>query len=163
MLLHGDEIGRSQGGNNNAYCQDNETSWLDWSRADRGLSGYVRHLLAIRRRFPVLRSERFPGAQEIAWWHPEGRELTAEERRDAGQRALALFLPSRGSEGDLLLLANGSDAKVGFRLPPRREWESPRWIELLDTSHGRAGEAAPDDRPRLELEPFTLRLYALEG
>ncbi|MFX4493788.1 DUF3459 domain-containing protein, partial [Acinetobacter baumannii] len=82
-----DEFGRSQQGNNNAYCQDNETSWVDWSRPDQDLTAFVRRLLALRRRHPVLRRPVFlhgrnrsaDGVKDITWYTPQGTEKTSEQ------------------------------------------------------------------------------------
>ena len=82
MLLAGDEIGRTQSGNNNAYCQDNPTTWLDWSHADSDLLAFSTGLIALRQRFPQLRARawlsgqaREDGQRDIVWWHPDAREM----------------------------------------------------------------------------------------
>ena len=93
MLAAGDEFGRTQKGNNNAYCQDNETSWLDWDAADHGFMEFVRHVLKLRAQFPVFRRPRFfdgdlidgTGAKDIAWLTPEGRELVESRLGSAGR------------------------------------------------------------------------------
>ena len=104
LLLGGDELGRTQGGNNNAYCQDNETSWVDWEAADDELRGYVRRLLALRRAHPVFRRQRFlTGAEaaELGWYSSAGAELTDEQWADPTMHAIAVYLdgcrrPRRG-------------------------------------------------------------------
>src|SRR3546814_17803561 len=92
MILSGDEIGRTQRGNNNAYCQDNEINWIDWglSEAGRRLFDFTARLTALRRRHPALRRDRFlfgiersaDGVQDIAWYAPDGTEKTEERWRD---------------------------------------------------------------------------------
>src|SRR5215213_5390875 len=85
MILGGDEIGRTQQGNNNAYCQDNEISWYDWENADLGLLEFTRWLVAFRREHPVFRRRHFfhgqaiRGLEDIAWLSPDGREMTDED------------------------------------------------------------------------------------
>ena len=81
MLLGGDELGRTQGGNNNAYCQDNEISWVDWSAVDTGLLAFIRGLVALRRAHPVLRRHRYltgVEAAELGWFTPAGTPMTED-------------------------------------------------------------------------------------
>jgi isoamylase len=132
MLLAGDEFGRTQGGNNNAYCQDNEVSWLDWrqaaSPAGAALIAYVTRLAAIRRQHPVLRSTLFlhgnvhpaPGIADIAWFDDRASSISAEAWNDLDQRTLVLRRVMRGAEGKvaiLTLLLNPTDKCQDFRLP----------------------------------------------
>jgi glycogen operon protein len=100
MLLGGDELGRTQAGNNNAYCQDNELSWLDWEGAVPGLAAWVGHLTALRRRHPVLRRRRWPdgharpgtGAIDLSWFGPDGLPLDTEEWwAEGGQVLVACY------------------------------------------------------------------------
>jgi isoamylase len=128
MLLAGDELGRTQGGNNNAYCQDNPTSWLDWDAADTALIGYTRRLLAFRRDHPVLRKDRFladPGYD--VWFTPAGRPMTGPDWQ-AGRQSVAIYVDGshapemepRGRpllDGDVLILVNGSPEPVPFTIP----------------------------------------------
>jgi glycogen operon protein len=133
MLLAGDEFGRTQGGNNNAYCQDNEVSWLDWRAASapsgRALTDYVARLIALRRTHPVLRHPRFlhgaehpaPGIADIAWFDQTGATIPAEAWNDVEQRTLILRRAMRISEGTvtiLTLLLNPEATPQDFRLPP---------------------------------------------
>lgn len=137
MLLGGDELNRSQGGNNNTYCQDNEISWLDWSGLDDGTSRpmveFVAALAAVRRRYPSLRSAVFrhgvdiihPGIPDTAWFDEEGRELTGQAWTDPA--AGLLMLRRATNEQDrpdvTLLLLNGSEDDRPFTLPePALEW-----------------------------------------
>ena len=144
LLLGGDELGRTQGGNNNAYCQDNETSWVDWKAADDELRGYVRRLLALRRAHPVFRRQRFlTGAEaaELGWYSSAGKELTDEQWADPTMHAIAVYLdgsdaPDEATDGtpllddDFLILVNGWREPVTFTLPEVREPAQTWFVEL---------------------------------
>ena len=138
MLLAGDEFGQTQNGNNNAYCQDNETTWLDWSRLDRepnrALFEFVQKLMAVRKQHPVLRSRNFldghreivPGLSEIAWFDVHGNAMADETWRDETNRTLVLRRASRhGDDVDvLLLLLNANADDIEFVLPkPDYDWK----------------------------------------
>ena len=93
MLLGGDEIGRTQGGNNNAYCQDNAISWFDWDHEDGALLAFAQRLIAFRRAHPVFRRRHFfhgeslgADAPDIAWFRPDGSQMKAETGRPASGR-----------------------------------------------------------------------------
>ncbi|MET0862895.1 MAG: glycogen debranching protein GlgX [Nakamurella sp.] len=119
LLLGGDEVGRTQQGNNNAYCQDSEIAWWDWSSIDTGLRDFTANLIALRRRHPVLRRRSFathPAA--IRWFTPSGDVMTATDWSDSGAKSIAMVLsgseqPDIGDDGaplvddDLALLING--------------------------------------------------------
>jgi isoamylase len=155
MLLAGDELGRTQGGNNNAYCQDNPTSWLDWDTADVGLIGYTRRLLALRRAHPAMRRDRFladPGYQ--VWFTPAGRPMT-EADWQTGRQSVAIYVDGRHApdldahgqpllDADLLTLINGSPQSVRFTLPevaPRAAWHEE--LDSYDLGGPAADPAAP--------------------
>jgi isoamylase len=145
MLLGGDELGRTQGGNNNAYCQDNEISWFDWSAPDERLTGFTRDLIALRRAHPVFRRRRFltgVEAGELRWYTPAGTEMTPGDWRDRGARCITLFLdgtddPDLGADGvplvddDFLLLVNAWWEPLDFTVPAARAGEI--WRAVLDT------------------------------
>ena len=134
MLLGGDEVGRTQRGNNNAYCQDNELTWFEWAAGDAGLLAFTRRLLAFRRDHPVFRRKRFlagKGAAELEWFTPSGTAMTGADWGDPDARALALYLdgsddPDRADDGGLLLdddflvLVNGWWEPLGFTIPQTR-------------------------------------------
>jgi glycogen operon protein len=129
MLLAGDEFRRTQGGNNNAYCQDNETSWIDWSLLGRNgaLVRFTRAGLALRQAHPVLRREAFYIADEIAWFAPDGGRPGWE---DPDQRCLACLIHEEDGN-DLYLMFNASEKAASFVLaPPRRP--AP-WRVAVDT------------------------------
>src|SRR5262249_15855630 len=106
MLLAGDEIGHSQRGNNNAYCQDNEITWIDWAATNqegRALREFVRRLLAIRRAFPILHHGRFLlgehnadlDVKDVSWLAPSSQEMTPEMWGDGNARCLGMLLDGR--------------------------------------------------------------------
>ncbi len=102
MLLGGDELGRTQQGNNNAYCQDNEISWFNWQLTPDGkdLLDFTRQLIAFRQQNPVFQRPHWfqgreihgSGVQDIAWFDPEGEEMTEEQWNEASIEAIAIFL-----------------------------------------------------------------------
>ena len=98
MWLGGDEIGRTQQGNNNAYCQDNELSWFDWSSVDADFFAFVRHVIAFRKAHPTfsrrhfLRGDDGNGAQDVSWWHPAGRQMGEGDWSDVGLRVFGMLL-----------------------------------------------------------------------
>jgi glycogen operon protein len=136
MLLAGDEFRRSQRGNNNAYCQDNDTSWVDWSLLGRNseIFRFTRNSLELRRAHPALRREAFYTDEEIRWFNPSGN---GPDWSDASQKCLACLI--RAQDGhDLYLMFNADAAPITFILPP-----APRqglWRLAADTS-----QAAPRD------------------
>src|SRR6202161_758372 len=107
MLIAGDEMGRTQQGNNNAYCQDNEISWVDWSQPDTQLQDFASRLVSFRKRHPVFRRRRFLAgaeASELRWFTPAGTEMTDGDWSDASALAIALYLdgsddPDRAADG----------------------------------------------------------------
>ena len=154
MILSGDEIGRTQNGNNNAYCQDNETSWLDWkvSAADRRFFEFARRVIRLRRNHPVFRRRRFFGGRrlrgedvkDITWLDPSGGEMNDDEWNDPNARALGMQIAgilegerdARGrpeEDDDFLLLLNAHDGEVPFTVPDHPE--DARWQVVLDTGY----------------------------
>ncbi len=162
MLLGGDEFGRTQQGNNNAYCQDNEISWFDWERIgpeDRELIRFVARLIRLRKAHPVLRRTRFlhgeetsaDGLKDITWFTPAGTEKTPEEWRNVLARCIGLMLNGRAgrhlsASGErarddvLLILLNAYHEVVPFTLPTVPGGAT--WQRLLDTF-----------KPEVEAEP----------
>ncbi|HKI62328.1 MAG TPA: glycogen debranching protein GlgX [Mariprofundaceae bacterium] len=131
MLLGGDEFRRSQGGNNNAYCQDNETSWYDWDLLQQHaeLHRFVRSLIALRLRFPVLCAERFYSAEEIQWFGPD----LAEPDWSGSRGLLGCMIHTDRNAGEALcLLFNATNEAVDFRLPEPLSEQG--WRILLDTA-----------------------------
>jgi isoamylase len=133
MLLGGDEFGRSQHGNNNAYCQDNEVSWLDWKQAEsaegRALTAFAERVIALRHRHAVLRAPRFlhgqdelaPGIRDIAWFDVSGEQVSNDSWNNPEERRLVLRRAGRNGDGRLSILTaffNATAEDHSFRLPP---------------------------------------------
>jgi glycogen operon protein len=151
MLLGGDEMGRSQGGNNNAYCQDNEISWYDWENADPFLLAFTRRLIGIRNEHPVFRRRRwFEGrrvhgadVRDIGWFNTDGTRMSDHDWNLGYARSLAVFLngkaiPGPGPQGEkvvddsFLLLVNAHTETVAFTVP--EDLEGFEWQVVIDTS-----------------------------
>jgi glycogen operon protein len=163
MLLGGDETGRTQQGNNNAYCQDNEITWFDWAGADAELLAFTRCLVAFRRSHPVFRRRRFrtgPEASGLGWFTPAGTTMTAADWADSSALALALYLdgsdePDRASDGtlmlddDFLVLVNAWWEPLSFTVPATRAgltWQSE--IDTYDPARAAAAAVLRADDQR---------------
>jgi glycogen operon protein len=142
MLLAGDEMYRTQNGNNNAYCQDNGISWINWDglKSDDSLLHFVRALSALRRARPELRRDTFlKGAlqashsRDICWWHAAGHEMADQEWNNPEQRCLGVGLGGTASAPDLLLLLNPTEAECEFQMPSLTSGSN--WSVVLDTAH----------------------------
>ncbi len=163
MILGGDEIGRSQAGNNNAYCQDGETTWLDWSRRDPALEAWIARLSALRRAHPSLRRPHYlhgqhhsvEGWPDIAWYRPDGAPMGEADWHLAQGHALAVLLggaagPDRNADGTprtdqpLMILFNACPSAMRFDLP------AEGWRLRLDAA-----------RPEVEDEPVAGPAYRL--
>jgi len=147
MLVGGDEWGRSQGGNNNAWCQDNEISWLDWNTCDPELLVFTKGLIELRRRHPVFHRTRFFDGKgrrlpDVWWMRPDGRRMTRRDWEHADGRAIGVFLNGEelGTEtrtgepmrdDSFLMLFNAHFEEIPFRLPARRF--GTRWELVLAT------------------------------
>jgi isoamylase len=171
MLVGGDELGRSQRGNNNAYCQDNDISWVSWAEGpgdediaetDGPLLDYTRKLIELRASHPVFRRRRFfqgepvtgPRGQvgDIAWFTPGGEEMTDDDWSAGFAKSLTVFLNGDGisepgprgqrvRDDSFLLLFNASETDLKFDIPPARYGEE--WIRVLDTAQPADPPAAP--------------------
>jgi isoamylase len=133
MLLGGDEIGRTQGGNNNAYCQDDEISWYDWENVDENLLAFTRTAIALRREHQALRPRdylRTPegGLAQMVLYRPDGQQMTDEDWQNTDAKALAVALDGRriaDADGEVsrdrfLLLINSHHEPVAFTVPAGR-------------------------------------------
>jgi len=133
-----DEIGNSQQGNNNAYCQDNPSGWIDWQHADAELLAFVQRVLALRRAEPALRHDRWfqpapcaPGERSLTWLAPSRHEMQVHDWHDAGQHAFACRIdasPDDAAAHRLLLAFNPQPHAQTFVLPPGR------WAVALDSA-----------------------------
>jgi glycogen operon protein len=146
LLLGGDELGRTQLGNNNAYSQDNEISWFDWDAADSGLRAYVRRLIALRRAHPVFRRQKYltgTEAAELGWYSAAGSPVSDEQWADPTMHAIAVYLdgadaPDEAEDGspllddDFFILVNAYWEAVTFTIPPVRD-SSQTWFVELDS------------------------------
>jgi glycogen operon protein len=149
-------MGRTQQGNNNAWCQDNEISWVDWKLDEEreALQEFTRRLLALRRKHPIFRRTQFlngrgsPSGLPDAWWfRPDGRRMTNADWQKADAHVLGVFLNGRGLgsvdpygepivDSSFVLLVNAHHEDVVFSLPPRRF--GPRWQVELSTAYPHA-------------------------
>jgi isoamylase len=150
MLLGGEEVGRTQGGNNNAYCQDDEISWFAWDAVDESLRDFVRRVIALRRDHPVFRRRHwFQGrpirgseVSDIGWFTPGGTEMSDQDWQTGFARSVGLFLngetiPERDPRGQhvtddsFLVILNAHDERLDWTLPT--QW-GERWQVVVDTS-----------------------------
>jgi glycogen operon protein len=178
MLLGGDEIGRSQQGNNNAYCQDNELSWYDWGKVDRVLLDFTRRLLELRREHPAFRRRRWfqgrpirgTGAKDIAWFTPQGQEMSDEDWQAGFAKSMMVFLngdaiESPGPLGErvvddsFLLLFNASEGDLDFQLP--QESFGRRWVKLVDTGQPLLGFSLDEYDAKVALSLMSRSLMLL--
>jgi len=183
MLCGGDEIGRSQQGNNNAYCQDSELSWHDWrfDRPRRDLLAFTRQLIRLRRAHPVFRRRQFfygrrlqgSEVKDLAWFRPDGKEMSDADWREPAARCLGLRLAGdaigevdgRGErivDDTFLLLLNAHHESVPFLLPAHRP--GIRWQVLLDTRQppGTRRPRAMKGGKEYQLEARSLTLLRLQ-
>jgi isoamylase len=184
MLQAGDEVARTQYGNNNAYCQDNEISWFDWNLKDsqRALLEFTRNVIKLFHRHPVLRRRKFfqgrkirgSEVKDLSWFRADGEEMTEEDWRNESLRSLGIRfagdaideVDERGrriTDDTLLLLLNAHDKQVSFILPAHRR--EVRWELMLDTrlATGRVrSRRAVKGRERFRLEARSLALFCLQ-
>jgi glycogen operon protein len=154
MLSHGDELGRSQNGNNNGYCQDNALTWVDWAEVDCELLEFTRSVSALRAAHPVFRRRRFfnglpvrrRGAQnqpDISWFTPDGSEMSEEDWDSGFGKSVAVYLNGHGipdldarghrvTDDSFLLCFNAHHEPIDFTLPP--EEFGPAWTPVIDTA-----------------------------
>jgi isoamylase len=160
MIAHGDELGRTQKGNNNAYCQDNEIAWVDWENADETLLEFTRKLTAFRHRHQVFQRRRFftglpvtargggDPLPDLEWFTPDGRQMTGDDWGNDFGRAVALFVNGEGIrergqygqrhvDSSFLLCFNAHDAPIEFVMPPAEYAE--KWERVIETA-----EPSPD-------------------
>jgi glycogen operon protein len=180
MLYAGDEVGRTQRGNNNAYCQDNEISWLDWQRSveQEDLLRFTKYVIALRREQPVLNRRRFfqgrstreSAVKDISWFASDGSEMSEVNWQDEHARALGVRLDGTqidetDAQGNLIvgdtlfLLFSAHDDAMQFSLPARTPTQ--RWERLLDTSDPRWARRILYDSLSYELNPRAVVVFRL--
>ncbi|ORA49338.1 glycogen debranching enzyme [Mycolicibacterium chubuense] len=167
MICHGDELGRTQGGNNNGYCQDNEITWIDWSSVDTGLLEFTRTVSQLRANHPVFRRRRFfsgkpvgrrgvAGLPDISWFSPDGTEMTGEDWGAGFAKSLTVFLNGHGipdmdargqrvTDDSFLLCFNAHYEPIDFTMPPQEFAAS--WVPVVNTAEltpdGQEADALP--------------------
>lgn len=154
MICHGDELGRTQGGNNNGYCQDNEITWINWADADQNLLDFTAKLAALRAEHPVFRRRRFfngrpvrqrgsVGVPDISWFRPDGSEMNDEDWDTGFGKSVAVFLNGNGipdldprgqrvTDDSFVICFNGHHEPLEFTLPPAEFGEA--WVPVIDTA-----------------------------
>jgi isoamylase len=152
MLVSGDELGRTQGGNNNAYCQDNAVSWIDWEATDTALLEFTRKLIAIRKTHPTFRRRRWfmgrkihgSGAEDVGWFTPDGNPMEEEHWNTDFAKSLMVYLNGLGirtpddhgrriRDDHFLVLFNASENRLPFTLPGAAYGRE--WTAVLDTAN----------------------------
>ncbi len=159
MILGGDELGRTQGGNNNAYCQDNEVSWYDWANADNSLTRFVADLIALRRDHPTFHRRQFfqgralhgEGTTDLAWFSADGVEMGDEKWGEGDLKTVMIFIGGSSIEQnnrgeavtdlDFLWLINAGSESASFTLPGDT-WGAS-WTSVVDTSTGEVSVLDP--------------------
>lgn len=176
MLLAGDEMARSQGGNNNAYCQDNEISWIDWDKSDAGMVEFTRNLIRLRHELPIFRRKKFFSGRrrvgchlkDITWITPHGLEMEPQDWQSPFARSLGFILSAGvcsddcGCEGEgqnetVLVLVNAHNEPILYTLPPPQLGEE--WYVVLDTANTKA--TFGDGTPHLANEAFPVKGHSV--
>ena len=156
MLCHGDELGRTQGGNNNGFCQDDEITWIDWSTADAELQAFTEQASALRAEHPIFRRRRFfdglpvrrrgsEGVPDISWFTPDGSEMTEEDWGSGFGKSVGVFLNGRGISGtdargeriiddSFIMIFNAHYEDIEFTLPSADYGTA--WTVVLDSQPG---------------------------
>jgi glycogen operon protein len=174
MMLAGDELGNSQGGNNNAYAQDNATGWVDWRAPDPAFLDFVRALIAFRRAHPILRQTRFlhaiprdeDGLQDLFWWRPEGGPMTPADWETPDARMLvaeirtAAGTPEYAAREEALLLVFNVGEEAELAMPGAPDGHG--WVLWLDAGSGRIGRGEPAGE-RCAVPGETVQVFVLEA
>jgi glycogen operon protein len=161
MLCGGDELGRTQRGNNNAYCQDSEISWYDWSDVDDEQLDWVRRLVALRHGHPVFRRRRWfqgrriRGIEDMAWFRPDGVEMNDDDWESGYAKSVGVFVNGesiqatdqfggRITDDTFMVLFNASELDLDWQIP-NNGW-SARWVVELDSADPLIGTAERTSR-----------------
>jgi len=178
MIVAGDEMSRTQNGNNNAYCQDNEISWVNWKKADQELIDFTRKIIALRKSHPSFcrrkwfqgRPIKGVGVEDIAWFLPEGKEMTDEHWNTSFAKSLAVYLNGKGIhtvsprgepivDDSFYVIFNAHHEPLDYTLPAEKYGKS--WKKIVDTFEGVVGEGPsykPGDKVRVEARSIILLL-----
>jgi glycogen operon protein len=178
MICGGDEIARTQNGNNNAYCQDNEISWYDWELDDerKALLEFTKRLIALRRDHPALHRAKFfrgrrirgTDVRDIMWYRHDGAEMNDQDWSNPVTATVGLFLAGQGiddidDEGNLIvdddffLVCNGSENPMPYTLP-RGSSQGGKWQLLADTNNDNAHEHVGQGE-KTEIEARSMKLF----
>ena len=167
LILAGDEVDNSQNGNNNTYCQDNPTGWIDWSKAgsDDDLTELIGTLTEIRRRFPQLQPHRWlegkkeDGSYDVKWLTPAGTEMSEQDWNFPDGRFLCYVLSGDGDgTAPLYIVLNGTEEEMEITLP---EWpETGRWLMFLDTANGEGDGNAQPVGSKWKARPRSVLVFA---
>ncbi|MDR3553592.1 MAG: glycogen debranching protein GlgX [Syntrophobacteraceae bacterium] len=191
MILGGDESSQTKGGNNNTYCQDSDISWMHWDmdEAQRSILKFTRAVIALRRAHPVFRRQSFfrgrsmrdPNLKDLAWFRPDGKELTAEDWNDGSARYIGMILAgdainefdARGNsilDDTLLMMINAHWEPVSFVMPSSRLGEKRRmfegsWILELDTNEDGGKSESEPVKPgeKFEMKPRSVAVFRFEA
>ena len=161
MLVAGDELSRTQNGNNNAYCQDNEISWINWAEADKEMMQFTKKLIHFRAKHPTFRRRRWfqgqpikgIGVEDIGWFQPDGSEMTEEHWNQDFAKSMAVFLNGQGirsvgPKGDQIvddsfyIIFNAHHEPLEFKLPSRKY--GTHWIKVVDTTNAFVGDESEE-------------------
>ena len=175
MLLGGDEFGRTQGGNNNAYCQDNEISWLDWEHDDwqRDLRATAAYLIGLRREHSVLRPTEFyegrelhaDRRQDLAWFRASGSETSDSWWHDSSKRVLQMMRAMPGYEPDALIVVNGFATDIQVTIPAddgrpwQHVWDSDWEHPECDAAQWARSQPPTPPGAKVGMAALTMRLY----
>jgi isoamylase len=154
MICHGDELGRTQGGNNNGYCQDNEITWVDWDNADQELMDFASQVSALRAEHPIFRRRRFfngrpvrqrgaAGVPDISWFRPDGSEMNDEDWDSGFGKSVAVYLNGQGipdldprgqrvTDDSFVVCFNAHHEPIEFSVPPKEFGAA--WQPVIDTA-----------------------------
>ena len=170
MLVAGDEMGRTQKGNNNAYCQDNEISWVDWNQADQQLIEFTSDLIEMRKNHPAFCRRKWfqgqpikgMGAEDIAWFLPDASEMTDEHWNNSFAKSLGVYLNGKGIhtvnlkgepvvDDSFYVIFNAHHDPLDYSIPPKKY--GAHWEKILDTAEGKVSEPQtfkPGDKLKVE-------------
>jgi isoamylase len=168
LMLAGDEVGNTQSGNNNAYCQDNEIGWVGWDalgRAGEDLTDFIGHLTEVRRQFPQLRSQRWldgrraDGTYGVLWLTPQAEDMTEPDWNFPEGRFLAYVLgPAEPGQAPVFIVLNAAPEEIGFVLPKLPEYKT--WRQALNTTDDRQTAARFASGAELKAPPRSVLAFA---